>query len=111
MTMPSSVGRGLSTIGRWYVGTVSVLGLSLLVFAIVQLTEGGIDRNWLWLELLTVLSASVTIKGPAVPAPTSVSETFVLTALLVVGPWAGGRTVARDGLGASMWIRRRGSHE
>jgi len=111
MTVPSSAGRGLSPIGRWYVGAVSVLGLSLLGVAIFQLTEGAIDRGWLWLALLTVLSASVTIKVPAVPARITVSETFVFTALLVFGPWAGVLTVALDGLVASMWSSRRGKHE
>jgi hypothetical protein len=79
--------------------------------AVYELALGRIDVRWYGLALLTVLSASATIKVPSVPARISVSETFVFTSLLVFGVWAGVLTVALDGLVASMWIHRRGRNE
>ena len=101
----------LSTFGRWYVGVVSAAGLAVLAVAIYELASGHVDVRWWGLALLTALSASLTIKLPAVPARISVSETFVFTALVVFGTWAGVLTVAVDGLVASLWIRRRAGHQ
>jgi len=101
----------LSTVGRWYVGVISAAGLAVLAAAVYELAAGRVDVRWWGLALLTALSASLTIKLPAVPARISVSETFVFTALVVFGIWAGLLTVAVDGLVASLWIRRRTGHQ
>ena len=101
----------LSRTGLWYVGVVSLAGLTVLGASINHFALGEVDIRWLGLAVLTIASASVTIKVPAVPARISVSETFVFTALIVFGTWAGALTVALDGLVASLWIRRKAKHE
>jgi putative nucleotidyltransferase with HDIG domain len=67
----------------------------------------GLPREWLALAALTLLSGSITVKVPTVPATISVSETFVFTSVLLFGPAAGTLTVALDGLVISFWLRRR----
>jgi signal transduction histidine kinase/CheY-like chemotaxis protein len=101
---------GLSRLGRWYVGLVVAAGLLLLAWSLAYLVTGRLDPRWLVFAAFTVLSASATIKVPALPARISVSETFVFTSLLVFGPEAGALTVAIDGLVASLWIHRRKSY-
>lgn len=105
-----STDSGLPRLGRWYVGLIIAAGSLLIALSLIHLFTGAIDPRWLAFAGLTVLSASVTIKVPALPAQISVSETFVFTSLLVFGPEAGVLTVAIDGLVASLGIHRRKSY-
>jgi hypothetical protein len=82
----------------------------VIAYSLVDLWTAGIPPGWFILVLLTVLSGSITVKIPSVPATISVSETFVFTAVLLFGPSAGTVTVALDGLVISLWLQRR-KHE
>ncbi|MEW5982920.1 MAG: ATP-binding protein [Acidobacteriota bacterium] len=99
---------GLSIGGRWYVRTVTFLGLCVVGVSLLDLQAGRVDPRWLWLAALTIISASTAIRVPTIPATISVSETFVFTSLLLFGTPAGTLTVAVDGLVASLWLHRRG---
>ena len=65
------------------------------------------QEQWFLLAFLTLLSGSITVKVPSVPATISVSETFVFTAVILLGGSAGTITVALDGLIISLWLRRK----
>ncbi len=91
-----------------YVTCVIVLGgVAIAVSAYNLITAPIAYGQWLILAGLTLLSGSVTVKVPSVPATISVSETFVFTAVLLFGPSAGTITVALDGLIISLWLRRK----
>ncbi len=70
-------------------------------------TRHPLDWQWFILAGLTLLSGSITVKLPSIPATISVSETFVFTAVMVFGPAAGTITVALDGLIISLWLQRK----
>lgn len=97
----------LSTRGRIYVSAVVAIGLTVIVRSIYDLTDSPIGNEWFLLAALTLVSGSATVKLPSVPASISISEPFVVTAVLLYGPSAGTLTVALDGLVISFWIAKR----
>ncbi len=98
---------GLSRQGQWYVAVVIAAGSLAIAAAVFELATGRIDPRWLILAALTLVSASLAIKVPGVPARISASDSFVFTAVLVFGVAAGALTVALDGLIGSQQNRRR----
>src|SRR3989304_740749 len=92
----------LSTAGRWYVGVVSAGGALVISLGLYHLAAGLIDPRWFILAGLTVLSASLTIKVPGVPAQISVSETFVFASVLYFGIPAGAPAGAGGGPAAGL---------
>jgi putative nucleotidyltransferase with HDIG domain len=98
---------GLSRSGRAYVGCVILAGGAAIIQACVDLYRHPLDWHWLILAGLTLLSGSITVKVPSIPATISVSETFVFTAVMLFGPSAGTVTVALDGLIISLWLQRK----
>jgi diguanylate cyclase (GGDEF)-like protein len=99
----------LPRLAKYYVGSVILLGGASIVFSAVDLatTPRYQQEQWLLLAFLTLLSGSITVKVPSVPATISVSETFVFTAVILLGASAGTMTVALDGLIISLWLRRK----
>jgi HD-GYP domain-containing protein (c-di-GMP phosphodiesterase class II) len=98
--------------GAIYVAIVVTVGLTVALFSAFDLAAlavraGAKFNQWYLLAALTLLSASVTIKLPSVPATISISETFVFTAVITYGPAAGAVIVALDGFLISMWPNRR----
>ena len=98
--------------GAIYVATVVAVGLTVALFSTFELATfhafpKHYFKEWCLLAVLTLLSASVTIKLPSVPATISISETFVFTAVITYGPAAGAVIVALDGFLISMWPNRR----
>ena len=61
---------------------------------------------WLILAALTIISGSASVKLPSIPASLSVSETFVITSVLLFGAPVGTLIVALDGLIISLWLNR-----
>ncbi len=98
----------LTTLGQSYVALVALLGAGAIVHSAYQLYANPIGWNWFVLAILTLLSGSATVKLPSVPATISISETFVVTSVLLFGPAAGTLTVALDALVISLWLARRG---
>lgn len=72
-----------------------------------ELYSSKITSQWFLLAALTLLSGSITVKLPSIPATISVSETFVFTSVLLFGTAAGTITVTLDGLIISLWLQRR----
>ncbi len=97
----------LSIGGRLYVSVVVLLGLLVITQSAYDLAGAQIGHEWYLLAALTLISGSATVKLPAVPASISISEPFVVTAVLLYGPAAGTLTVALDGLVISFWIAKR----
>ena len=97
----------MSRSGRAYVGCVILAGGAAITQASVDLYRNPLDWHWFILAGLTLLSGSITVKVPSIPATISVSETFVFTAVMLFGPSAGTITVALDGLIISLWLQRK----
>jgi HD-GYP domain-containing protein (c-di-GMP phosphodiesterase class II) len=98
--------------GAVYVATVVAVGLTVAFASTFALASEAVRLKgefyqWYLLAALTLLSASVTIKLPSVPATISISETFVFTAVITYGPAAGAVIVALDGFLISIWPNRR----
>jgi putative nucleotidyltransferase with HDIG domain len=98
---------GLSAKGRAFIGCVIVGGGAAILHAGVDLYLHPLDWQWFILAGLTLLSGSITVKVPSIPATISVSETFVFTAVMLFGPSAGTITVALDCLIISLWLQRK----
>jgi len=94
-------------LGRIYVCCVIVAGGAAILQSGNDLYWHPLDWQWLILAGLTLLSGSITVKLPSIPATISVSETFVFTAVMLFGPSAGTITVALDGLIISLWLQRK----
>ncbi|MGD9715225.1 MAG: HD-GYP domain-containing protein, partial [Thermomicrobiales bacterium] len=101
------VSPALHKSGRIYVWTVILVGLAVLAKSLHELATTGVGQQWFVLAALTLISGSATVKLPSVPASISISETFVVAAVLLYGPAAGTVIVALDGLIISYWIAKR----
>jgi putative nucleotidyltransferase with HDIG domain len=93
--------------GRAYIGCVILCGGAAISYGCVDLVRHPLDWHWFILAGLTLLSGSITVKLPSIPATISVSETFVFTAVMLFGPSAGTITVALDALIISLWLQRK----
>src|SRR6266850_1685903 len=100
---------GLSArFGRLYISLVVSIGLGVIGISVFELNAHPVPlRQWFLLAALTLISGSATVRLPAIPASISISETFVITAVLLYGPAAGTLIVALDGLVMSFWIAKR----
>lgn len=88
---------------RIYVTCVALAGACTAIHAFYQLISQRPKWDWTILAVLTLVSGSATVRLPALPATFSVSETFVVTSVLLFGPAAGTLTVALDALVISCW--------
>lgn len=98
----------LSPWGQVYVTVVVALGATTILYSAYELHAHPIGWNWFVLALLTLLSGSATVRLASVPATVSISETFVITSVLLFGPAAGTLTVTLDALVICLWLARRG---
>src|SRR4051812_41410858 len=109
-TMPTA--KRTNTLAFWslpkraqiYIGAVAACGIVVIVHAIQELYRSAISPQWFLLAALTLLSGSITVKLPSIPATISVSETFVFASVLLFGTAAGTITVTLDGLIISLWL-------
>jgi len=88
----------LSNGGRAYLLGVSVVGLTITVYSLIQLLLQRVDLQWLMLATLTLLTGTFTVRIPGVKARLSVSDTFVFISVLLFGPAAGTITALLDAL-------------
>ena len=103
--MPST--SSLSRSGRIYVGCVTAAGAAAIIYSAYDLLRNPIDWHWFVLAGLTLLSGSITVKLPSIPATISVSETFVFIAVILFGTSAGTITVTLDAFIISVWLTRK----
>ncbi len=104
-------GKGLSSLPagpRAYIIVVTLAGLTTVVLAFNDLLNGTIPREWFFLALLTLISASAPVRLHSIPVALSVSETFVFASSILFGPSAGTLTVALDAAVISFWSFKRG---
>lgn len=106
--MAESRFRSLPWWTRVYVGIVVCAGALTILESLHRLWRDPVPWDWIILATLTLLSGSATVRLPSVPATISVSETFVVTSMLLFGPAAGTLTVALDALVISAWSYRKG---
>ena len=105
-----AIGTGfwsLPTRAQGYIAIVVLCGLVVIMESVHELYSTKITSQWFLLAALTLLSGSITVKLPSIPATISVSETFVFTSVLLFGTAAGTITVTLDGLIISLWLQRR----
>ncbi len=93
--------------GAGYVMFVIASGFCVIGFSTYDIAARMLTAQWFILAALTLLSGSATVKLPSVPATISISETFVFTSVLLLGPSAGATIVALDGLIISIWLTKR----
>src|SRR5947208_2780470 len=90
-----------------FLAAVIASGLLVIAHSVHALYSAPLPPQWFLLAALTLLSGSITIKLPSIPATISVSETFVFTAVLLFGAAAGTITVTLDCLIISLWLQRK----
>ena len=79
-----------------YVGLVIAAGMGLLLESVYALAIRPPDLGWALLVLLSIGSAQLMLRMPAVPISFSVSDIFTFTAALMYGPAAGALAAAID---------------
>jgi putative nucleotidyltransferase with HDIG domain len=99
--------QGLPKRAQAYLSFVVSCGLIVIAHSVFQLLSSPVNPRWFLLAALTLLSGSITVRLPSIPATISVSETFVFTSVLLFGTAAGTITVTLDGLIISLWLQRR----
>lgn len=92
--------------GRLYVSGVVVLGSVVIVDSATSVWRNPAGWDWLVLAALTLLTGSFSIKVPSVKARISVSEAFVIAAVLSFGLHVATVIVTLDSLILSSWLRK-----
>lgn len=92
--------------GRLYVSVITILGAGVITHSSVSLVWDPIGWNWIALAVLTLLTGSFSIKVPSVQARISVSEAFVIAAVLSFGLHVATVIVTLDSLVLSSWLRK-----
>jgi putative nucleotidyltransferase with HDIG domain len=100
--------RSLTLGARTFILAVVMAGFVAIAHSVGALYSTPVTSQWFVLAALTLLTGSITIKLPSIPATISVSETFVFTSVLLFGTAAGTITVTLDALIISLWLRRSG---
>jgi HD-GYP domain-containing protein (c-di-GMP phosphodiesterase class II) len=111
MTPPTTASSSFGSLhfgAQIFIGGVLILGSLVIADSLYTLYRAPVTSEWFLLAALTLLSGSITVKLPSIPATLSVSETFVFTSVLLFGTAAGTLTVTLDGLIISLWLRRKG---
>lgn len=92
--------------GRLYLSAVVISGTAVIVHSTASLFASPPRWDWLVFAVLTLLTGSFSIKVPSVKARISVSEAFVIAAVLSFGLHVATVIVALDSLILSSWLRK-----
>lgn len=92
--------------GRLYLSAVIALGAAAIVHSVTSVWRNPGEWDWIVLAVLTLLTGSFSIKVPSVKARISVSETFVIAAVLSFGLHIATVIVTLDSLILSSWLRK-----
>ena len=98
----------LGVSAQLFIAVVVLSGFLAIGHSVDGLYSTPVTSQWFLLAGLTLLTGSINIKLPSVPATISVSEAFVFTSVLLFGTAAGTITVTLDGLIISLWLRKKG---
>ena len=104
----TNVSKNLPFRARIYVAVVVLAGCAAVTQSAASIVQHPPTADWLILAALTLLTGSFTIKVPSISARVSVSETFVLAAVMSFGPAAATMIVALDTLIITVWMRESG---
>ena len=91
---------------RLYIAAVIAAGVATVVASSGELMRTPPPPQWLILAALTLFTGSFSIKVPSLSARISVSEAFVIAAVLSFGPSVATIIVALDALIVTLWLRR-----
>jgi putative nucleotidyltransferase with HDIG domain len=80
--------------------------LVTLVAAVDVYLDEALNRDWLLLGALTLLTGSFTIRIPRLSIRISVSDAFVFASVMMFGASVGTVIVAVDSVVATLWMRR-----
>ena len=92
---------GLGGIGAAYVWAIICCGGVAVAHACYVTATAGIDSGWLIFAGLTLCSAWLTLRMPAVPVSFSISDTFTCATAILFGPDAATTLVVIDALAIS----------
>jgi putative nucleotidyltransferase with HDIG domain len=101
----TTAAKKLPLAGRIYIVIVVLAGCGVIGLSAGQIFQEPPHRVWLLLAGLTLLTGSFTLKVPSISARISVSETFVLAAVMSFGPAAATLIVALDTVIVTIWMR------
>lgn len=93
-------------VARLYVATVIAAGVVTVATSSAELIRTPPPKQWFVLAILTLFTGSASIKVPSLSARISVSEAFVIAAVLAFGPSVATIIVALDALIVTLWLRR-----
>ena len=96
----------LPTRARAFIAVVVAVGLFVVIKSIYDVGQRPLLSDWLPLAGLTILTGSFSIKVPSISARFSVSEAFVIAAVILFGPAVATLIVALDSLVVTSWIRK-----
>src|SRR5687768_16500828 len=96
----------LPTRARAFIAVVVAVGLFVVIKSIYDVVQRPLLSDWLPLAGLTVLTGSFSIKVPSISARFSVSEAFVIAAVILFGPAVATLIVVLDSLVVTSWIRK-----
>jgi putative nucleotidyltransferase with HDIG domain len=95
----------LNRSAQLYVASVIAAGTIAIGQSVYSMaTATSIDYRWLLLAALTIVSGSANVKLASVSATISVSETFVVTSVILFGAGPGTLIVALDAFVVSSWV-------
>jgi putative nucleotidyltransferase with HDIG domain len=91
---------------RAFIAIVVGVGVIVVGRSIYEIAQRQPLTDWLILAGLTILTGSFSIKLPSISARFSVSEAFVIAAVILFGPGVATVIVVLDSLVVTSWIRR-----
>jgi putative nucleotidyltransferase with HDIG domain len=91
---------------RAFITIVVAAGVLVLGESVNEVAQRPLLTDWLSLAGLTLLTGSFSIKLPSIRARFSVSEAFVIAAVILFGPAVATVIVALDSLVVTSWIRK-----
>ncbi len=91
---------------RAFITIVVAAGVLVVGRSVYEIVQRPLLTDWLSLAGLTILTGSFSIKLPSISARFSVSEAFVIAALILFGPGVATVIVVLDSLVVTSWIRK-----
>jgi putative nucleotidyltransferase with HDIG domain len=89
----------LPPLARLIVGTVTVIGVAVVVRSAAVLVSSDLPLEWTLFAFLTIASGMLSLKLPSIDSTRfSISEAFAFASVLLFGPAVGVLTLALDGV-------------
>jgi hypothetical protein len=95
---------------RWftpYLSAIILLGGVVLSYSVFTALNTNISTDWIFLAVLTLITAAFSLKMPKTEVRLSVPDVFIFASILLYGPAIGALTAAIEGLVGSLRARNR----